>query len=182
MHLLLFPLWSYTYYTPAINLYLSNPPISLHLLLASYKYAAIPLPQYFYTYYFLLYICTYSTPPLSVLLLLSPYISKPTNCPYISASTHLPLYIYMYCIPLYLWTYSSTIDLYLLFTPVYLQLLLFPLYTYNYPSPFLYAYIYSFLLYILIPPISILFCPHLLLSPYIPTPTDTHTNSRFILF
>ena len=99
MHLLLFPLWSYTYYTPAINLYLSNPPISLHLLLASYKYAVIPLPQYFYTYYFLLYICTYSTPPLSLLLLLSPYISKPTNCPYISASTHLPLYIYMYCIP-----------------------------------------------------------------------------------
>ena len=73
--------------------------ISLQLLLASYKYATIPLPQYFYTYYFLLYICTYSTPPLSLLLLLSPYISKPTNCPYISASTHLPLYIYMYCIP-----------------------------------------------------------------------------------
>ena len=141
-----------SYSSPSIFLHLLFPPIYLHLLY----------------------------PPLSLLLLLSS--QSLLNVP-IYLHLHICLFISICTVsPLYLWTYSSTIDLYLLFTPVYLQLLLFPLYNYNYPSLFLYAYIYSFLLYILIPPISILFCPHLLLSPYIPTPTDTHTNSRFILF
>ena len=141
-----------------LSLNISTPIIS------SYISAPTPLP---------LYLCSCSSPPISQNLLIVPIYLHLHICLFISICTVSPLY---------LWTYSSTIDLYLLFTPVYLQLLLFPLYTYNYPSPFLYAYIYSFLLYILIPPISILFCPHLLLSPYIPTPTDTHTNSRFILF